>query len=57
MRDKKIIPYDEFIPCLSWDHPRNSLNKLYLKQKNKIASYSSKKNLSFQKGFGYSDIN
>ncbi len=55
--DKKIIPYDEFIPCLSWDHPRNSLNKLYLKQKNKIASYSSKKNLSFQKGFGYSDIN
>ena len=55
--DNKIIPYDEFISCLSWDHPRNSLNKLYLEEKNKIASYSSKKNLSFQKGFGYSDIN
>lgn len=53
----KIIPYDEFLTALAWSHPREEINKLYFYRENKINSYSVKKNLSQQKGFGYSDIN
>ena len=53
----KIIPYDEFLPALAWSHPRQEINKLYLKKDNNIHSYSTKEQISYQKGFGYSDIN
>ena len=47
----KIIPYDEFLTALAWNHPREEINKLYFDRENKINSYSVKKNLSKQKGF------
>jgi GR25 family glycosyltransferase involved in LPS biosynthesis len=53
----KIIPYDEFLSALSWSHPRENLNKLYLNKNQKLSIYASKEKLSKQKYFGYSDIN
>lgn len=55
--NKKIIPYDEFLTACSKSHFREDLNKLYFNNKNKLRSYSTKKAISSQVNFGYSDIN
>ena len=54
--NKKLIPYDEFLTACSKSHFREDLNKLYFDNKNKLRSYSTKKEISWQKDFGYSDI-
>ena len=53
----KIVPYDEFLSSLSWSHPRSEINNLYLNKQNKLNIYATKKRFSWQKGYGYSDIN
>lgn len=53
----KIIPFDEYLPALSWSHPRKEINKLFLPEKEKLKSYASTRKLCWQKSYGYSDIN
>ena len=54
--NKKVIPYDEFLTACSKSHFREDLNNLYFNDENKLKSYSTKKELSSQVNFGYSDI-
>lgn len=55
--NKKVIPYDEFLTACSKNHFREDLNNLYFEDGKKLRSYSTKKELSSQVNFGYSDIN